>query len=123
MTCSLQWKEHDTPIHEVQERLQNTCWNCEKPELLPENLDAWNFYSLVSDQVITGGFGIIGLNKLAVISILKLYGITDQGELTELLEKIITVHDVVMSHVPKPEVKHGRPSSTIRGAGRRHRRS
>jgi hypothetical protein len=120
--CSLQWKEHDIPTHEVREKLENTCWNCEKPELLPENLEAWEFYGLVGDQVISSGFGIIGLNKLAVINILKLYSIDSRDELSELLEKIIIIHNVAMKHVPKPKIKHGRSSPTVRGSRRRYSR-
>lgn len=42
------------------------CSNC-RVELLPENSDAANIYSVVKGQVIVAGMGqVIGLNQLAV---------------------------------------------------------
>lgn len=121
--CSMFWKDHDTPTYEDVKRLETTCWNCEKPELMIENLDAWEFFLLTRDQVLVAGMGtVIGLNKATILQILQIYGISDAAELTEMLEKILVLHSEEMKFTPKV-AKSGRPATTVRGSRRRIGRS
>ena len=122
--CSQFWKNHDTPTHEDRVRFETTCWNCPKPELLPINLEAWDFFQLVRDQVLVAGMGtVIGLNKATVLQILQVYGVHDSEDLTDLLEKIMVLHGVEMKFATKlKKVTSGRSTATVRGPRRRIRR-
>lgn len=48
---------------------------CPVPQLLPSNVIPMEIFQLVRDQYIVAGLGsVIGINKVALIEVIKLYG-------------------------------------------------
>ena len=59
---------------------------CPVPELLPANVTPVEIFQLVRDQYIVAGLGsVVGINKVALIEVIRLYGdmIDDQVDCFE----------------------------------------
>lgn len=63
---------------------------CEQclPEMMPENLDAWKIYMIVSGQLIMGPGGPVDLDHNAIHHAMNLYGIENKRD---CFERVMTL--------------------------------
>jgi hypothetical protein len=69
------------------ESRRTSCEGCDlqRPDILAENVDAWDLWENVQSQWRASGFGLIGLDYLAVRMVAELIGIKmDEGILQKL---------------------------------------
>lgn len=83
---------------------------CPVPRLLPANVIPMEIFQLVRDQYIVAGLGtVVGINKVAVIEVIKLYGdIIDDP--VDCFEKCCVLAQLEVHHIQemskKEEAKH-----------------
>lgn len=68
------------------------CGEC-RPELLSDNLEAWEVYTHCQDQLIIGMMGAVAINTLAVKLRMDLEGVQDQKD---CLDKVQTISRCVL---------------------------
>lgn len=66
------------------------------PELMPENIEAWRIYSVISGQLIVGPAGPIDIDQNALHKAMELYDIEDKRDCFErvctLARHMLKVH-------------------------------
>jgi hypothetical protein len=72
---------------------------CPVPELLPANVIPMEIFQLVRDQYIVAGLGtVVGINKVAVIEVMRLYsGCIDDP--LECFEKCCVLASIEIAHI------------------------